>query len=274
MRSTLAPASMTMLALCALATVAPVRAQEAPVEETSSPTSSPTPEEHVELARVAAEAGRWDEARAHLEAALEADPRASTAFNLALVLESTGELIAARALYDQLLAGEFEALPEDRRARASERRLALSAQVATLRITASGAAELDVRVDDQPRGVVRASGSALRVEVDPGTHVVRGTSDAGIEIVHEVTVERGEVRTVSLARSPAPVPEPEVAPTPVTTSDAEQGDDTGLHVGIVVGVAAVLIAAAVIVAVVLAPPTTDEPPLPDGYVGAVNALRF
>jgi hypothetical protein len=233
-------------------------------------------DERVDRARVAAEAGRFEEARDLLRESLDADPRASTAFNLALVLESTGELVAARALYDQLLASEFGALPEDRRARASERRTALSGEIATLRISVTGAPRADVEVDGQPRGEARASGGALRVEVDPGAHVIRGVCEDGNRATLEVAVGRGEVRSVGLSFELPDVRVPDAAAGGTPEAPTDRGtDDGGVSPWLWVGIgAAAVIAGAVVTIVLLAQPSASEPVLPEGFLGSAAALRF
>lgn len=214
--------------------------------------------------------------------ALTDDPRASTAFNLALVLESANELVDARTLYDRLLAGDFGELPEDKRALASERRTRLTAGIATLRIGVRGAERADIAVDERARGTARA-GEPVRVDLDPGEHTVRARTEDGLEEMADVSLGRGEVRSMTLAFAPDGAADGrgqgrgdgERGPSdgvldPATgarTDEAAPSND-GVFIAIGVGLGALAVGG-VILAVVLA---TQAPGVPEGFLGEATAL--
>jgi hypothetical protein len=150
--------------------------------------------ELAERARVAAEEGRLAEARTLLEAALREEPSPAFAFNLALVLEPMGELVATDALLERLLDGEFGALAGDRRARVEEFRAEVRASLATLDIRTRGS-DVEVRVDGVLRG--RTEEGRLSIAIDPGERqleLVAGSERAS----RAISIRAGERREVEL----------------------------------------------------------------------------
>lgn len=151
--------------------------------------------ELADRARVAAEEGRLAEARTLLEQALEREPSAAFAFNLALVLEPMGELLDADELLGRLLAGDFGALDAERRERVEQFRAEIREKIATVEIRTRGR-DAEVRVDGVLRG--RTQNNRLSIEIDPGERHLEVT--AGNDRVGRTLVIRpSERRTVEFA---------------------------------------------------------------------------
>lgn len=146
-------------------------------------------------ARVAAEEGRLAEARTLLEDALEREPSAAFAFNLALVLEPMGELLDADALLGRLLAGDFGVLDAERRERVEQFRAEIRANIATVEIRTRGR-DAEVRVDGVLRG--RTQGRRLSIEIDPGERHVELTA-GNDRVGRTLAIRPAETRAVEFA---------------------------------------------------------------------------
>lgn len=127
-----------------------------------------------ERALVAIADGRYASAVSDLEASLALAPRPSTAFNLAIAQRGTGELLAAEATFDALLAGHYGALDDARVAQATALRDEVRAQIGSLSILVEGAPGPRVTVDGTE--VHAGPDGRFEVRVSPGTRRVAVTA--------------------------------------------------------------------------------------------------
>lgn len=126
-------------------------------------------------ADAALETGRFAEARDLLRRSLAITPNPASAFNLAVALRGTGETLASVAVFDALLEGEYGELSRAQRAETQRLRTETRAEIAVLHISATGASEIEIRVDGQRVGSIEAGGT-LAHEVDPGARVVTASA--------------------------------------------------------------------------------------------------
>ena len=142
-------------------------------------------------ARVATREGRLADADRLLSESLKLEPRAATAYNLALVKKSRGELMAAKSLFERLLVDEYGTLNDERRAAVIVRLAEVGESLATLIVTITEGSESVIRVDDVWAGVA-TPGEELRLQADPGTHSVRASSRDGVRRAARVELVTGE----------------------------------------------------------------------------------
>jgi hypothetical protein len=212
----------------------------------------------------ALDAGDAALAETHFRASLDLDARASTALNLALVLQERGALSEAITLYDRLLGGTYGQAPlsDDEirtfRTRAEE-------DQAVLAIGTRGTEALEVTIDGEVKGALRP-GAELAVRVDPGAHVVSGSNGDMSTEEQRVDVVRRERRRIELSL-------PEIAPLEIAAADetgdpllvttdeprADEGGSSSALPFILVGLgAAAIIAAVIITAVVVSSSGTAD----------------
>jgi hypothetical protein len=115
--------------------------------------------------------GRFADARECFQRSLELAPKASAAFNLAVALRGMGKPREADDVLQDLLAGRYGPLPEDRRAQVEQLATEARRDIATLVVEARGAPDVEVRVDGVREGEV-GEGRSLTLRVNPGERVV------------------------------------------------------------------------------------------------------
>ncbi len=207
---------------------------------------------------------RYADARRALEASLALAPRSATAINLARVLLSVGEPLAADATVEGLLEGRYGELSDERRSEARSLRDEATRQIVTIRIRAEGDGPFVIRVDGAR--VARIDSAAEHVEeADPGDHVVVVTADDGRTEERTVRLDPGQTRAITIDLGSAP-----------EAADGSASDGgPWLAIGIGLGAAA-LVAGAIVVAVVVASSHGDTQPRldPELIYPLVQALTF
>lgn len=154
----------------------------------------------------ALEHAQYIEARDFLNRSIELFRHQATIFNLAVALRGTGETRASIELIDEILDGHHGELTEERLAQARESREASMQDLATLRIRAEGAPEIEIRVDGE---LVARVGDGEQTErlVDSGTLLVTASAPGYSSAERRVSLERGGEASVSFRVE-------RVAPTP------------------------------------------------------------
>ncbi len=269
-------AALFTLLLALAATTA--QAQEEDVTGDGEQTQPPTDPEAradtlTEEARTATAAGDHRRAARLLREALSLAPGPARAFNLSLVLREAGDVVQAAETMDALLSGRYGELPDDKRARAEEIRAELSGQAATMIIRVAGSARVTLHLDDRPIADA-VPGTPLRLQVNPGEHVVVARAEDRETQSHHLVAEAGRSVTLDLDLAP---PERDADDPPVLPSalpEPEPTDDAGPSpwIFVAIGVGLALVAGGVALAVVL---TSDDAPgaeLPGGYLGRAETL--
>lgn len=137
--------------------------------------------------------GRFGEARDLFRRSLSLFPNAGTAFNLAVALERTGELVEAVGVFDALREEAFGALQRAQLSEVERLRASADAGVGVLELTIPDAIDgLEVRVD----GEVYDLGP---IRLDPGTHVVLATAPRHEPHEQRIEMERGGRQALSLS---------------------------------------------------------------------------
>ena len=149
----------------------------------------------LDAGRLAFEDGRIADARDLFQRSLELVPRSGTAWNLALALRATNELIQASQILRGLLEGRYGPLEEGERAETEALAEEISRRVGTLRISTGASVAVDVTIDGEPAGVIEPEGVLERVVV-AGQHVVRGVAEGSEPDEQNTTVMGGEVSDV------------------------------------------------------------------------------
>ena len=110
--------------------------------------------------------GRFAEAKARLREAHALAGRPATAFNLAIALTGTGEVVEALTLFDALLEGDLGPLSEEVEAQIAQRRAVAERAVAhlSLRVTP---ADASIRVDGESVETERRD-----LAINPGTRII------------------------------------------------------------------------------------------------------
>lgn len=132
--------------------------------------------------------GEFADARDQFRASLALAANSGTAFNLAVALTRTGELVAADGFFEELLNGVHGELSRGQRREARTLREQNSAGIATLRVQLPPVEGLEVRVDGQDVGI--------EARVDPGAHIVAISSPRHQRSESAMTLERGETRVL------------------------------------------------------------------------------
>ncbi len=215
-------------------------------------------EDPLGAARAAAEAGRFAEARDLLQAALTVRPSPTVAFNLALMLRETGQLLQACENLRLLEMGRFGPLPDGRRIQVAALLREMAHELSTLEVDIENATG-PIQVEIDGRIVARGEHPTLERPIDPGAHsIVVVDERSRVDLRELIEVGRAERRTVVM-RFPEGL-------------EPVGGDDDGLVWGLVLGGVAVAATAAVLT--VLFTRSPEEPPLPDRFVGRVETLRW
>lgn len=182
-----------------------------------------------EEAERAQEAGRYAEARDLYRRSLEVVPRPGSAFNLAVCLRGTGEILQSVQTFDALLGDEYGPLEAAQRSEVTRLRQEANAEVARLRIEASGADAIEIRVDGV-RVEEISDGQTIEWRVNPGEHVVTATALQRVDVEERLTVERGGTGGVRMVLTPT-----RDAMLGTLIVEASEPDDTVEIVGVVRG---------------------------------------
>jgi hypothetical protein len=174
---------------------------------------------------------------------------------------------------DGLLSGEYGELPDDKRTRAEEIRRELSARIATLIIVVSGADRVTLNLDQQPIADA-VEGTPLRLQVNPGEHVVVARAEGRDPETRTVEAEAG--RSVTLDLDLAPLDEEEsTALLPTPQPEPEPTDDAGgpsPWIFVAIGVGLALVAGGVALAFALQ--SDGAPDVPEDFLGRAETLRI
>ena len=136
---------------------------------------------------IALEASRFADARDHFRASLALERNAATAFNLAIALTRTGELVEAVDLFNGLLEGDFGRIDRAQRGQVDTLRQDAVRGVAVLTVELPPVSGLEIRIDGQ-----RALSPA---RLDPGSHVVLVTTAVHQPVEATLELDRGERRS-------------------------------------------------------------------------------
>lgn len=140
--------------------------------------------------------GRFADAIAPLRKSLSEKPRPATAFNLAVALRGTGQLVEASVVFDQVLHGDYGDLSASQRAEVRTLRDQTEADVAVLSVHIVGPKDYDARLD----GEVLLNDTR---RVNPGAHrLVVSARDHRTE-ERAIQLEKGEKRSLSVTLAPA-----------------------------------------------------------------------
>jgi hypothetical protein len=187
---------------------AAARAQvPAPVSEAPSP-------EAVEEARrlfrdgvVAAEAGRWDDARDLFTRVLRLRSAPLVHFNLALACRNSNHLVEAIEQFRQFARDPAAAADTARMTAAAAEIEELTRRLPRLQVVVSGDAPQGFVLDTRDRDVALLG---QEIAVDPGNHTVEVRGRAGDRQVREGNLREGDRTRVEITLTPS-------APDPVTT---------------------------------------------------------
>ncbi len=220
-----------------------------------------------EEASAAMASGRVAAARDLFSESLTLEPRAATAYNLAVTLRESGDLTEALSTYEALLAGDYGPLEAEKTREVRRAVTAVRRELGRLIIEVDGADEVLLRVDGRALETVSA-GSRMEALVNPGDHVVTARAPRSEPAERQIVVESGQSLPISFDLAP---------PTEAPSSEEEVEDDASLFASpwpwIIFGVVA-LAGAAVAIAVTAASEPAPEP-LPDDLVlGRVMTLSY
>ena len=141
-------------------------------------------------------AGRFDEARDLFQRSLDLVAKPSASFNLAVALRGMGRPKESSALLLQLLEGRYGELPPERRNEVERLAREEAGEIAKLRISATGADRIDVRVDGL-RVATLSPNRAISVEVNPGERVVTLSARKRDTVERRVTLAPGKSASIS-----------------------------------------------------------------------------
>lgn len=144
--------------------------------------------------------GRFAEARDRFRRSLALTPNAGTAFNLAVALRGTGEVVESREVFDALLSDAHGPLRRAQRNEITELRDAVDAEVAVLTLEVSGAATYEVRVDAGASQSFSEHTLAedATLELNPGSHTLSFTSPERASEERTLELARGQRQTLVL----------------------------------------------------------------------------
>lgn len=146
--------------------------------------------------KVAMGSGRFAEATELFQRSLKLVPKPSAAFNLAVALRGMGKPKESAEVFGELLAGKYGTLPADRRSEIQSLIREVGAEIATLSISASGAARIDVHVDGS-RVASIAPQQSISIRVNPGERVVTLSAAKRDPVERRVTLAAGKSARVS-----------------------------------------------------------------------------
>ncbi|MEM9193534.1 MAG: hypothetical protein AAGF12_30445 [Myxococcota bacterium] len=204
-------------------------------------------------------ANRLPEAERLLRASHERLPNIANAFNLAVALRKSGKIRAALRLLEQIDDGDFGSLEADRHEAVTAEADQARAELATLRIVTSPTVRASVRANGEPLGFVEER--PLSVRVDPGAVAIEVRADGYEQATRELTLLRGDRRTVEF------VLRPEVHDAPASEPEDEGGSLVWLWVGLS---AAAAIGGGIALAILLQPGEAD--PIVDPVTGIGETL--
>ncbi|MFK7987373.1 MAG: tetratricopeptide repeat protein [Sandaracinaceae bacterium] len=141
--------------------------------------------------------GRFAEAQRLFRQSIALFPRASSAFNLALSLRGTGELVGAERVLERLLAESFGPLSAGRRASIESLLAEVSAAIGGIRVTVRGATRIQVRIDGILAGELADRG-VLEHRVDPGERLVTASADRRTTAEMQVRIAAGATEDIEL----------------------------------------------------------------------------
>ncbi len=205
-------------------------------------------QEGVELARTE----RFEEAADRFRRAYEIRQAPAIAFNLASALARLGRVVESSEVLQQVLRAPD--VTADLRAAAELQLSELAPRLARVTVRTTGDLD-DVRLQLDERDLPAAA-IGVAVPIDPGAHVARALRDDREIAREELEVAEGQSVELTLAipaRS-APAEALRVDPDPAPMGGAPPSDDSGIWIGVGVGIAAVVIAGVVVSAVLLSAP--------------------
>lgn len=185
---------------------------------------------------------RPGEAISPFRRSLALSARVPTAYNLALALRASSELVEAIEVLEGLLADRYGELDDLTRAHAETHRAELVTRIPTLVVRAT--TELELEVDDRSVGSVSPD-APRELRLDAGEHVVRGVRPDGSSVRREVRLEEGERAALMLSVALPTEPDQRDPPAP-----PNGGVDPVVVALVTVG--AVLVAGGIVTGVVLA----------------------
>ncbi len=160
---------------------------------------------HFLAGRAAIEAGRWADAVESFERAYALSHAPSALYNVAVALRALGRYREARDTLRRLLQEHEERLRPARRQEAERYLREAEAQVASLRLEGLAAGvRHEVRLDARP---IEDDGSRpLRIETDPGEHVLEVSRPEHVPFEWRGAMGAGEHQVVQVALRPRPRP--------------------------------------------------------------------
>jgi tetratricopeptide (TPR) repeat protein len=187
-------------------------------------------------------------ARELLRESHRAEPRSSTAFNLAFAEHALGRFLAALELLEELLDERFGPIDGEQRTAAETLRDAAERALATLEVRVEGRT-VTVRIDGVDRGRVNA-GSSISERVDPGAHSIEAME--GTEVLR-----RAEARVAPGERARAIL---RIEPVPPRRDRAPEAEGDGPWWWIALGAGVLAVGAAVTALLLVLPaPLTESP---------------
>ncbi len=197
---------------------------------------------------------------------LELRRSGSAAYNLANVLEQTGRLVEARALFAEV--GAMAEVPAPIAAEAARSRAALEARIARLTVHAATPEGVEARVD----------GARIPLDAeqlfDPGRRLLLVQRDGATVLEEALRLREGERRTVEVPSvgSPEAAARSVIAPDPTSEPTPDPGGETGgddAWIWVVLGVAlAAVIGAGIAIGVAIGTQPGCESNVFDGCVAA------
>jgi hypothetical protein len=198
-------------------------------------------------------AGHFAVARDLLERSAALADNQATLFNLGVACRGTGETLRAAQVFEALLSGEHGALSEQQRREVQRLLSEVRAEIGRLSVTASGAPEIELRIDGRHVGDL-SDGDRASFPVDPGERVVSATAAEYLPGEQRVRVERGGRLDLAFELQP------------------RERERSLWESPLLWGAAGVLAVSAVVVLALAAGPSRDEP-VRDPVYGVVSALR-
>ncbi len=166
-----------LLLAASLATVpATALAQTAPPSETLTPEAIETARRLFREGVVAAQSGRWHEARDRFTRTLALRPAPILRFNLAVACQNDGALVEAISLYREFLRDTPRDEDPARVAAAAREIDALARRVARLHVEVTGDEVRSFALDGRPMNTALLG---VDIPVDPGEHFVEVVGAAG-----------------------------------------------------------------------------------------------
>ncbi len=126
---------------------------------------------------------------------LELEPRAATAFNLAVVCGALGRVAEAHEHYEDLLTGEYGELREQQRAQVEDLAREVAERIARVRLVVTGASDVVLSIDDEEaESEPLTDGVPRALVLDPGSHVLALRAEGRPPERRELELDEGETR--------------------------------------------------------------------------------